>query len=37
MPLPPLGYEECPESFLSAYPGAEYKVITSDNIEEFLL
>lgn len=28
---------KCPESFLSAYPGAEYKVITSDNIEEFLL
>lgn len=28
---------KCPESFLSAYPDAEYKVITPDNIEEFLL
>lgn len=28
---------KCPESFLSAYSGAEYKVITPDNIEEFLL
>ena len=28
---------KCPASFLSAYPDAEYKVITPDNIEEFLL
>ena len=28
---------KCPESFLSAYPDAVYKVITPDNIEEFLL
>ena len=28
---------KCPESFLSSYPDAEYKVITPDNIEEFLL
>ena len=28
---------KCPKSFLSAYPDAEYKVITPDNIEEFLL
>ena len=28
---------KCPESFLSAYPNAEFKVITPENIEEFLL
>lgn len=28
---------KCPESFLSAYPNAEYKVITPENIEELLL
>ena len=28
---------KCPESFISAYPDAEYKVITPSNIEEFLL
>ncbi len=28
---------KCPESFISAYPDTEYKVITPDNIEKFLL
>ncbi|MGM9777754.1 MAG: ATP-binding protein [Prevotella sp.] len=28
---------KCPDSFLGAYPDAEYKVITPNNIEEFLL
>lgn len=28
---------KCPESFLTAYPDAEYKVISPENIEEFLL
>lgn len=28
---------KCPETFLSAYPNAEYKVITPENIEELLL
>lgn len=27
----------CPEAFLTAYPDAEYKVISPENIEEFLL
>ncbi len=28
---------KCPDSFAKAYPGATFKVITPDNIEEFLL
>ncbi len=28
---------KCPEAFLIAYPDAEYKVISQENIEEFLL
>lgn len=28
---------KCPEAFLVAYPDAEYKVISQENIEEFLL
>lgn len=28
---------KCPEAFLSAYSGAEYKVVTPDNLDEFLL
>ena len=28
---------KCPEAFKTAYPDANYKVITPENIEEFLL
>ena len=28
---------KCPDAFLSAYSGAEYKVVTPDNLDEFLL
>ena len=31
------GNVKCPDSFLKAYPDAEFKVITPKNVEEFLL
>ena len=31
------GNVKCPESFRASYPGAEFKVITPKNVEEFLM
>ena len=30
------GNVKCPETFVKSYPGAEFKVITPKNVEEFL-